>query len=820
MTDKDAVKCSPLGDPEDVRSDPLRFASLIAHQLQSPLNAISAALQTVLAEYTGPVSSRQRGPLEKADSRCSEAITAVRRMLAIIQAREAEAEVEVKPSELVSIISQMGSSYVADAASRDIAVDLVLQHEPVYVALNEPALVEVFRALLNNALKYTNNHGRIRLSIREQGAGGFAAVSVADSGIGIPEGEREHVFEPFYRSAAVKKSGHPGVGLGLAFVKSVVTAAGGNVHIEKSDLGGADFIVELPVTRKADSTEEGLSVRQPSMRAVIVGGVTAGPKAAAKIVRLDADADVTVIDRGSVMSCAGCALPHYLAGKVRERKGLMSGFSGTVRDPVFFQNVKNVHVMNQLEAVEIDRKGRRLRTHDLRSGREEWMPYDKLLLATGAEAIIPKTLDVTPVNVFTLQGVHDAEGIKTALAEGRATDVVIVGGGLIGVETTEALVKKGSRVTIVEKEPHILTIMDEDISVLVEKHLEEHGVRIATGTRAESFQGTRTVTAVVTDKGILPADMVILGVGVRPNVALAESAGLEIGETGAIRVDDRLRTSDPDIYAAGDCAETVHLVTKKPFSMPLGSTATKQGRVAAVNICGGDDVFEGVTGSCICKVFDFAVARTGLGESDAKDAGYDVVTVLVPGPDRAHYMPGVALVLLKLIVDRKSRRLLGAQATGAGAVDKRIDVAAMLIAAGATVDAMANADLCYAPSYSTAMDNMITAANVARNKLDGCMQGIASTEVHEMLTGRKDFVFLDVRTQLEYERVHLPHSVLIPLAMLRARIGEVPEDEPVVTFSSTSRSAYEAALILKSAGRKEVRVMDGGLVMWPYEKVE
>lgn len=555
------------------------------------------------------------------------------------------------------------------------------------------------------------------------------------------------------------------------------------------------------------------------MKIVIIGGVAAGPKAASKVIRLMPDAEVTIVEKGKLLSYAGCGLPYYVSGVVKEQKELMSTPVGVMRDSVFFRKVKNVHVMNETEAVKIDRVGKRVRILTLTDGKESWLDYDKLVLATGGMPVVPPIPNVRLENIFTLTGVHDAEGIRAVLAEGKARDVVIVGGGLIGVETTEALVHKGCRATIVEMLPQVLNILDLEMAKLVEQHMESHGVKVLTGSKVLSFQGDGSVSAVVTDQGTIPADMVVLAVGVRPNVKLAQGADLEIGSTGAIKVDQHMQTSDPDIYAAGDCVESVDLVTGRPCFVPLGSTANKQGRVVAVNICGGNDSFPGVLGSTVCKVFDFCVARTGLIETAAKQLGYDVITAMAPGPDRAHYMTAAAPLLLKLVVDRRTRRLLGAQATGPGAGDKRIDVAAMAITAEMTVDQLANADLCYAPPYSPAMDNIITAANVARNKLDGKMVGISSREVHQWMEAKKDFVLLDVRSPDEYEEVRLPGSILIPLGALRERIGELPKDKEIVTFCTVSLRGYEAALILQAARFKKVRMMDGGIIMWPYEKL-
>ncbi len=554
------------------------------------------------------------------------------------------------------------------------------------------------------------------------------------------------------------------------------------------------------------------------MKVVIIGGVAAGPKVASRIIRVVPDAEVTIVEKGKLLSYAGCGLPYYVSGVVKEQMELMSTPVGVVRDPVFFHKVKNVRVLNQTEAIYVDRAGKRVQVKELTGGEEAWLDYDKLVFATGAAPVVPPIPNVQLDNIFTLHGVHDAEGIKALLSETKARDVVIVGGGLIGAEATEALVDSGCRVTVVEMLPQILSMLDWEIAKLVEQHLESHGVKVLTSTKVQSFEGSGKVERVVTDQGTLSADMVILAIGVRPTVKLALEAGLVIGTTGAIKVDPRMCTTDPDICAVGDCVECTDLLTGNPCYVPLGSTANKQGRVAANNICGLSDTFSGVLGSTVCKVFDYCVGRTGLPEAAADKLGYETVTALAPAPDKAHFMPGAKPLLLKLVADKKSRRLLGAQATGPGVGDKRIDVAAMAITGEMTVDQLANADLCYAPPYAPAMDNIITAANVARNKIDGMMVGVSSVEVHRMMEDKEDFVLLDVRGPAEHKEVRLPGATLIPLGVLRGRLDELPRDKEIIAFCKISLRGYEAALILKAAGFENVRVMDGGIAMWPFEK--
>ncbi len=557
------------------------------------------------------------------------------------------------------------------------------------------------------------------------------------------------------------------------------------------------------------------------LKIVVVGGVAAGPKAASKVKRLMPDAEVILIEKGALFSFAGCGLPYYVSEVVHEQKDLMATPVGAVRDTAFFQKVKGVRVLNRTEAIEIDREGKQVRIRALESGEESWLPYDKLMLATGAGPVVPPIPGVERKGVYTLHSIEDAERVKASLAEGRVRNAVIIGGGLIGIETAEALAAKGCQVTLVEMLPHILAMMlDFEMARLVELHMQSKGVRIMADTKALAIVGEGdAVSSVQTDKGQLPAEAVILAVGVRPRTELAMKAGLAIGEkTHAIVVDECMRTSDPDIYAAGDCVECKDRITGQPCFVPLGSTANKQGRVAAINMCGGHDTFPGVFGSTVCKVFDFCVGRTGLTEKAARANGYDAITVLSPGADRAHYMPTAKTLMIKLIASRATRKLLGLQVVGPGAGDKRVDVAAMALAAGMTVDQLAKADLCYAPPFSGAMDNIITAADIARNKLDGQMASLTPMEVRAKLDAKEDFVFLDVRSPGEWEEVRLPGSMLIPLGALRERSGELPRDKEIVAFCKASLRGYEAARILLGQGFTDVKVMDGGVAMWPFAK--
>jgi NADPH-dependent 2,4-dienoyl-CoA reductase/sulfur reductase-like enzyme/rhodanese-related sulfurtransferase/two-component sensor histidine kinase len=792
-------------------NDPLRFAAVIAHQLKSPIGAADTVLRTLLGELAGPLAPRQKDLLERADTRLQEALETVRRLLSIVRKERGVDAV----SDAAAIVRHLHQQWLDEAGRRDIGFSTDVRIEPAFVRVGEDSITEALRALIENALKYTPRHGQVRLLLTEDEADGAIRIAVGDSGPGVAEDQRARIFEPFHRGAPAAQGSTPGVGLGLSFVKALVDGAGGSVTVGASDLGGAEFVLRFAAGEApAPAPAEGRR-----LRVVIVGGVAAGPKVASKVIRLRPDTEVTIVDRGELLSYAGCGLPYYISGVVRDRRQLVSTPLGAVRDPVFFQNVRNVTALNRTSALEIDRAGRRVRVRDLERGVERWVPYDKLVLATGARPVVPDLPGRALERIYTLHGVRDAEGIRQFLAEGRAMDVVLVGGGLIGVEMTQALAARGCRVTIVEKEPRILGILDWEMARLLERHLESNGVRVMTGVRVTGFVGEGVVRAVATDRGEIPADLVVLAAGVRAETTLAGAAGLAVGPTGGLVVDNRMCTSDPDIYAAGDCVECRDLLTGLPTYVPLGSTANKQGRVAAVNLCGGSDSFPGILGTVICNVFSYGVGRTGMNEAEAREAGHDVITVLSAAPDREHFLPEAKLLMIKLVVDRGSRRLLGVQTLGPGHGDKRIDVAATAITAGMTVDQIAHLDLGYAPPFAPAMDNLITACNIARNKIGGCLAGIPPDEARRVLAERRETILLDVSSPREYEEMRIPGSRLIPLGSLRGRLREFTADAEIIVCCRNSIRGYEASLILRAAGLEKVRVLDGGVAMWPFERL-
>jgi NADPH-dependent 2,4-dienoyl-CoA reductase/sulfur reductase-like enzyme/rhodanese-related sulfurtransferase len=557
---------------------------------------------------------------------------------------------------------------------------------------------------------------------------------------------------------------------------------------------------------------------------VVVGGVACGPKSASRARRLDPTAEITLVEKGELLSYAGCGLPYFLSGDVKDSKELMETAVGVLRDTVFFKNVKDINVMNNTLAESIDRKKKVVSTVNVQTGEKTELPYDKLVLATGGTPFVPPIPGVDLNRVFTLCCVEDARAIDTAVNMKEVKKAVIVGGGLIGLEVTEALVERGLEVTVVEMLDRILPQLFEfEMAAFLEKHLVSNGVKIMTSTTVKEIKGdgAGNATSVVTDAGDIPADLVIVAVGTRPNDKLGADSGLKAHEKGGLIVNDNMETSDPDIYAGGDCVVQKEIVGGKTVYVPLGSTANRHGRVIGTNITGGKDTFKGICSAAIMKAFEFNASRTGLNETDCKNAGIDFVTTLAISPDKAHFYPTAKPIGIKLIADRKTRKLLGAQIIGPGEVSKRIDVVTTAITFGATVDDVANLDLSYAPPFAPALDNLTTAANIVRNKIDGLAKSVTPMEVKEKLDKGDDFVLLDVRMPVELEeqgRMPSDNVIHIPLGKLRSEIDKVPKDKEIIAFCKISLRGYEAQKTLEGFGYKDVKFMDGGVLLWPYEK--
>ncbi|NUP98725.1 MAG: FAD-dependent oxidoreductase [Armatimonadetes bacterium] len=542
---------------------------------------------------------------------------------------------------------------------------------------------------------------------------------------------------------------------------------------------------------------------------VIVGGVAAGPKMAAKARREDPDVPITLVTDESVISYAGCGTPYYLGRTFDQRDRLL------VRTAEDFGQKNRVDMLLGHRAVALDPAAHTVTIKELTSGQERVLEYGKLGLATGARPFVPPLAGLPAEGVFTLRSVTDAFAIDDYINLHNARRVVIVGAGYIGLELAEQFRERHLEVTVVELMPQVMPRFDIPLACAVQEELERLGVEVLLETRVDGIETDhrQRVTGVRTSRGPLPADLVILSIGVRPNVELAKEAGLSIGTTGAIWVDDHLRTSDPDIYAAGDCAEQTHLIDGQPTWIPLGSTANKQGRVAAVNMTGGDEAFPGVLGTSLVRVGKLNVGGTGLTELALRKGGWDYESVLVPQGDRPGYMPGAAEVTLILHAERRTRKVLGAQLYGPGAIDKRVDVLATAVTAGLTVDQVANLDLGYAPPFAPALDVVITAANVLRSKLDHKTEGIMPHELAEQPQG-EDRVVIDCREPAEWSQGHLPGATLVPLGQLPQRAGEFADHGEVVVYCKGGLRSAEGYRHLKRAGCKNVKYLHGGVSGW------
>jgi NADPH-dependent 2,4-dienoyl-CoA reductase/sulfur reductase-like enzyme/rhodanese-related sulfurtransferase len=545
---------------------------------------------------------------------------------------------------------------------------------------------------------------------------------------------------------------------------------------------------------------------------VIIGGGACGPKTAARARRLDHNAQITMIQDEALISYAGCGLPYYISGSVKSRNALL------VRDADAFKKISNVDVLINTKVESIDRVDHKVNVTDQQTGRKYALNYDKLVIATGANPVVPLLEGINLRGVHILKRVPDADEIIGLMTESVAKKAVIIGAGLIGVEMAEALVVRGFEVTMVEALDTVLpALLDDEVAGLLANHLKSKRVVLKLGQKIVRFEGEDgRLRRALTDKETIEADIAILAIGVRPDSKLAKEAGLQIGPFGDIVVNDYLQTSDPDIYAGGDCIANVSLLTGQRVFVPMGSTANRHGRVIGTNITDGAEKFPGVVSTACVKVFDFNVGRVGTGEKQAKEAGYEVVTGVVPGLDKPGYYPGAREIIIKLIVDAKTHRILGGQGTGPGEVIKRIDVLATAITAGMTVDALADLDLAYAPPYNSALDVLHHAANLVRNKLEGRTQGIKPSEVKEKLDKKEDFVLLDVRSRPEWEatRIEAPQVRLLPQPELYKGMEELPEGKEIVVTCRRGGRAYQAACTLKGAGFKDVKFMEGSLTCW------
>lgn len=560
-----------------------------------------------------------------------------------------------------------------------------------------------------------------------------------------------------------------------------------------------------------------------SKKILVIGGSAAGPKAASKARRLDQNAEITIIQKSKYLSMASCGYPYFVGGVFDDPNKLISSPTGTLRDPSFFSKIKDINAFVSTEAYEIDREKKTVKTRNIETGEEKDFPYDKLILTTGAKPIKPPIPGIDLRGITTLQSMEDAVYLKEAAKNQEIKCAAVVGGGLIGIETAEALQLAGINVTIVEKMNQILGFLDWEMAKHVENHIKSKGNRVLTNTAVEEFLGKDGVlTGIKLSNGDeIKCDLAVVSIGNRPNVELAEKSGLTIGETGGIKVNRFLQTNDPDIYAAGDCIEITNLITHDKVLWPMGDAANLQGRVAGQNVVLGNvEEYEGAVMTGICKAFDYGAGSSGMTEKEAERQGYfDVITVIHAGPDKPFFM-GAKLVIQKLIADRRTCRLLGIQAVGPGDISKRLAIGAMALHSGMRVSDLVNLDLPYAPPFSQAIENFITASHILENKCLNRFDGISAVEFKKKLDRKDDMFIIDVRTPQEFEEVSLGIGEKnIPLGAVRSKTDLLPKDKDkeIILYCKISLRGYEASCFIKSLGYTNVKILEGGVAAWPYK---
>ena len=529
------------------------------------------------------------------------------------------------------------------------------------------------------------------------------------------------------------------------------------------------------------------------MKVVIVGGVAGGATAAARIRRLNEQAEIVVFERSGYISYANCGLPYYIGGVIEDPADL------TLQTPESFFSRFRVQMKVRHEVTAIHPEQKTVSVKNLETGEIFEESYDKLLLAPGAKPVRPDLPGMESEKIFTLRTVEDTFRIKDFVTENQPKSVVMVGGGFIGLEVAENLRELGMDVTIVQRPKQLMKPFDADMAAFIHAQMRRHGVQLKLGYSVEGFaQCDGGVDVLLKDSASIHADMVVVAMGVTPETTLAKDAGLELGMKGSILVNDRMETSIPDIYAVGDAVQVKHYVTGEDALISLAGPANKQGRIAADNICGGDNRYLGSQGSSVIKVFDMTAAATGINETNARKSGLDVDTVILSPMSHAGYYPGGKVMTMKLVFEKESCRLLGAQIVGYEGVDKRIDVLATAIHAGLKATQLKDLDLAYAPPYSSAKDPV----NMAGFMVDNISKGLKQWHLADAADLPRDgsVTLLDTRTVGEYERGHIQGFKNIPVDDLRDRIDEIDPGKPVYVICQSGLRSYIATRILEGYG--------------------
>lgn len=542
------------------------------------------------------------------------------------------------------------------------------------------------------------------------------------------------------------------------------------------------------------------SKEEKNMRIVIIGAVAAGTSAATKARRNNEQIEIVIYEKDNFISYSGCGMPYFIGGEVENADDL------TPRDSVFFKSKYNVNIFTRHEVLSINPNQKTLEIMNLSTGEIFTDNYDKLVIATGASSVIPPIKGVDNENVFTLRNINDMNKIKKYIKQKVPKSAAIIGTGFIGLEVCENLKRLGIAVTLIERLPQVTPGLDSDMAIHVMNHLKKNGVAVFINASATEI----TEKAVLLSDGTeIVTDLVLVSTGVRPNTALAKQAGVEIGTTGAIKVDSSMKTNLPDLYACGDCIEQYHVVTGKPIYRPMGSTANKTGRIAGDCITGGNLTFRGVLGTGIFKVFDLTVAQTGLSEREAMEQGYEVVVCHNIKPNKPEYLGGKEMVI-KGIADKNSGRLLGTQIVGYEGVDKRIDVFVTAITFKANVEDLFHLDLAYAPPFSTTKDPVMYTGMILDNAIHKGRKLITADGLDEIMKSGQEYVLIDARTISQYEKDHIKTAKNLPHAKLRNSLKELNQDVTAITYCNKGVTGNATQNILINNGFKEVYNLSGG----------
>lgn len=536
------------------------------------------------------------------------------------------------------------------------------------------------------------------------------------------------------------------------------------------------------------------------MRILIIGAVAAGTSAAAKARRNDESAEIVIYEKDQFISYSGCGMPYFLGGVVDSADKL------TPRDPAFFAKKYNVDIRIRHEVLEIYPETKTLDIKNLETGEIFTNTYDRLVVATGASAVIPPIAGMDNDHVFSLRNIVDMNRIKAFLDTRAPKKAAIIGTGFVGLEVCESLTRLGIQVTLIERLPQVTPGLDPDIAVYVRSTLEKNTVTVHTGVTATAIEKNRVR---LFDGRTVDADLVLVSVGVRPNTALAVKAGIALGPTGAIAVTPDMRTNVPDIYACGDCIEQFHVVTGKPVYRPLGSTANKTGRIAGDAVTGGPLTFRGILGTGIFRVFDLDVAMTGLNEKEAREEGFDPVICHNIKPARPEYMGGKEIVI-KGIADRSTGRMLGAQIVGAEGVDKRIDVFVTAITCHAKAEDLFHLDLAYAPPFSTTKDPVMYTGMILDNAISRGRELITQKDLDALIASGEPYQLIDAREPGQFARNAIPTATSLPHAAIREKALDLDPAIPTVTYCNKGVTGNAAQNILLGKGFRDVKNVSGG----------